>query len=84
MKISLTWLNSKIILLLIGVLQQLFAATDDHAAIKAEITKRHDEAVKRLQDWIAQLSIAAENRGYPEVRSTWRSSRAMRDFNRRR
>ena len=43
-----------------------FAATDDHADIKAEVTKRHDEAVKRLQDWIAQVSIAAENRGYPE------------------
>ena len=39
---------------------------DDRAEIKAEITKRHDEAVKRLQDWIAQVSIAAENRGYPE------------------
>ena len=42
------------------------AATDDHADIKAEVTKRHDEAVKRLQDWIAQVSIAAEDRGYPE------------------
>ena len=42
------------------------AATDDHPDIKSEITKRHDEAVKRLQDWIAQVSIAAENRGYPE------------------
>jgi acetylornithine deacetylase/succinyl-diaminopimelate desuccinylase-like protein len=41
-------------------------ATNDHADIKAEITKRHDEAVKRLHDWIAQVSIAAENRGYPE------------------
>lgn len=41
-------------------------AADDHADIKAEITKRHDEAVKRLHDWIAQVSIAAENRGYPE------------------
>ena len=41
-------------------------ATDDHADIKAEITKRHDEAVKRLQDWIGQVSIAAEDRGYPE------------------
>src|SRR6267143_3840603 len=40
--------------------------TDDHADIKAEVTKRHDEAVKRLQDWIAQISIAAEDRGYPE------------------
>jgi acetylornithine deacetylase/succinyl-diaminopimelate desuccinylase-like protein len=41
-------------------------ATNDHAEIKAEITKRHDEAVNRLHDWIAQVSIAAENRGYPE------------------
>jgi acetylornithine deacetylase/succinyl-diaminopimelate desuccinylase-like protein len=39
---------------------------DDHADIKAEVTKRHDEAVQRLHDWIAQVSIAAENRGYPE------------------
>ena len=39
---------------------------DDHDDIKAEITKRHDEAVQRLHDWIAQVSIAAENRGYPE------------------
>src|SRR5947209_7162219 len=45
---------------------QSFAATNDHADIKAEITKRHDEAVKRLHDWIGQVSIAAENRGYPE------------------
>jgi hypothetical protein len=42
------------------------AVTDEHTDIKAEITKRHDEAVKRLQDWIAQVSIAAEDRGYPE------------------
>ena len=48
------------------VAQHSIAATDDHADIKAEITKRHDEAVKRLQDWIAQVSIAAESRGYPE------------------
>jgi acetylornithine deacetylase/succinyl-diaminopimelate desuccinylase-like protein len=43
----------------------LIAAADDLAAIRAEITKRHDEAVKRLQDWIALPSIAAENRNYP-------------------
>ena len=43
-----------------------YPADTEHADIKAEITKRHDEAVKRLQDWIAQVSIAAENRGYPE------------------
>jgi acetylornithine deacetylase/succinyl-diaminopimelate desuccinylase-like protein len=42
------------------------AAENDISAIKAEITRRHDEAVKRLQDWIRQVSIAAEDRGYPE------------------
>src|SRR5713101_5362678 len=42
-----------------------FAAANDLAAIRGEITKRHDEAVKRLQDWIALPSIAAENRNYP-------------------
>src|SRR4029453_18270333 len=43
-----------------------YAADTGLADIKTEITKRHDEAVKRLQDWIGQVSIAAENRGYPE------------------
>ena len=43
-----------------------WSAESDLAPIKAEITKRHDEAVKRLQDWIRQVSIAAEDRGYPE------------------
>jgi len=48
------------------VANHCFAAADDHADIKAEVAKRHDEAVQRLHDWIAQVSIAAENRGYPE------------------
>jgi acetylornithine deacetylase/succinyl-diaminopimelate desuccinylase-like protein len=43
-----------------------YGAEDDLGAIKSEITKLHDESVKRLQDWIGQVSIAAENRGYPE------------------
>ena len=43
-----------------------FAADKDLPAVKKEITKRHDEAVKRLQDWIALPSIAAENLNYPE------------------
>src|SRR5262249_40066275 len=51
--------------LLVGV-HNACAAEDDLSAIKVEITKRHDEAVKRLQDWIRQVSIAAENRGYPD------------------
>jgi hypothetical protein len=46
--------------------QLLQAAQEDFAGIKAQITKQHDESVKRLQDWIGQVSIAAENRGYPE------------------
>jgi acetylornithine deacetylase/succinyl-diaminopimelate desuccinylase-like protein len=34
--------------------------------IQVEITKRHDEALKRLQDWIHQPSIAAGNRDVSE------------------
>src|SRR5213080_418516 len=43
-----------------------YSAESDLGTIKAEVTNRHDEAVKRLQDWIGQVSIAAEDRGYPE------------------
>jgi acetylornithine deacetylase/succinyl-diaminopimelate desuccinylase-like protein len=32
----------------------------------SEIEKRHDEAVRRLQEWIRQPSIAAENKGMAE------------------
>src|SRR5437868_11825483 len=45
---------------------QLWSADEQFADIKTQIGKQHDEAVKRLHDWIAQISIAAENRGYPE------------------
>jgi acetylornithine deacetylase/succinyl-diaminopimelate desuccinylase-like protein len=38
----------------------------DLPAIQREVAKRHDEALKRLQDWIALPAIAAENRGFPE------------------
>ena len=38
----------------------------DLKAIQAEIEKRHDESIHRLQDWIRQPSIAAENRGMTE------------------
>ncbi len=38
----------------------------DLKPIFAEIEKRHDESVKRLQAWIRQPSIAAENRGVSE------------------
>jgi acetylornithine deacetylase/succinyl-diaminopimelate desuccinylase-like protein len=39
---------------------------DASSAVRAEIVKRHDEGVRRLQDWIKQPSIAAENRGMNE------------------
>jgi acetylornithine deacetylase/succinyl-diaminopimelate desuccinylase-like protein len=35
-------------------------------AVAAEIEKHHDEAVERLQAWVRQPSIAAENRGMTE------------------
>ena len=41
------------------------AAADDLADIRREVTKRHDEAVQRLQEWIALPSIAAENLAFP-------------------
>jgi acetylornithine deacetylase/succinyl-diaminopimelate desuccinylase-like protein len=40
-------------------------SSTDLAAIRGEVGRRHDESVKRLQDWIALPSIAAENRNYP-------------------
>src|SRR5882762_6647910 len=42
------------------------AAPSDLDPIFAEIQKRHDESLKRLQTWIHQPSIAAENRGMNE------------------
>jgi acetylornithine deacetylase/succinyl-diaminopimelate desuccinylase-like protein len=42
------------------------ADAGDLNAIRAEIEKRHGEAVQRLQEWIHQPSIAAENRGVNE------------------
>ena len=46
--------------------RSLTADTIDLKAFEAEIAKRHDEAVQRLQDWIRQPAIAAENRGMSE------------------
>ena len=39
------------------------AEASDLGAIRTEIERRHDEAVQRLQEWVRQPSIAAENRG---------------------
>src|SRR5580704_3563104 len=38
----------------------------EKAAVLAQIPKMHAENLKRLQDWIALPSIAAENRNYPK------------------
>src|SRR5579862_739510 len=38
----------------------------DLQPVLSQIPKMHDENVKRLQDWIALPSIAAENRNYPQ------------------
>jgi acetylornithine deacetylase/succinyl-diaminopimelate desuccinylase-like protein len=43
-----------------------WSAQSDFDSVQKEIAKRHDEAVKRLQQWIHQPSIAAENRGVSE------------------
>ncbi|MDQ6809665.1 MAG: M20/M25/M40 family metallo-hydrolase [Verrucomicrobiota bacterium] len=50
---------------MIALTHRSIGAENDLAPIKAEIGKRHDEAVKRLQDWIKLPSIAAENLNYP-------------------
>jgi acetylornithine deacetylase/succinyl-diaminopimelate desuccinylase-like protein len=42
------------------------AASRDTDGIREQIKKRHNEAVQRLQEWIRQPSIAAENRGVNE------------------
>lgn len=39
----------------------LFAATPQRAAIHSQVEKQHADNIKRLQDWIALPSIAAEN-----------------------
>src|ERR1700756_4195064 len=42
------------------------AADPDLTPVWTQIEKHHDEAVQRLQEWIKQPSIAAENRGVNE------------------
>ncbi len=44
----------------------MLRADDGLASIQAEIVKRHAEGVARLQEWVRQPSIAAENRGMNE------------------
>src|SRR5690242_18842144 len=63
---TLRLFSSLAVLALLAPTPTVFSAENDFSDVKAQVTKQHDEAVKRLQGWIAQVSIAAENRGYPE------------------
>jgi len=49
-----------------GVLAAAPAKDADKAAVLAQISKMHDANIKRLQEWIALPSIAAENRNFPQ------------------
>src|SRR2546426_1306062 len=46
--------------------QRAWSAPNDLDRFRAEIETRHDESVRRLQEWIHQPSMAAENRGVSE------------------
>ncbi len=51
----------------LGPARKAFSADSaDLKPIQAEIEKRHEESIRRIQDWIRQPSIAAENRGMTE------------------
>jgi len=58
-----TFLQSAVAL---AATQLSHADISDKNTVLAEVEKRHSEAVHRLQDWIKQPSIAAENRGMTE------------------
>ncbi|HEX3396037.1 MAG TPA: M20/M25/M40 family metallo-hydrolase [Steroidobacteraceae bacterium] len=49
-----------------GVLSAAPAKDSDKAAVLAQIPKMHAANIKRLQEWIALPSIAAENRNFPQ------------------
>ena len=46
--------------------RQLWTQQSDLGPVFAQVERRHDESVQRLQEWIRQPSIAAENRGMNE------------------
>lgn len=49
-----------------GCCSCLSADEAEIAALKEEIGKNHARALARLQEWVRQPAIAAENRGFPE------------------
>jgi acetylornithine deacetylase/succinyl-diaminopimelate desuccinylase-like protein len=51
---------------MLAIVHPTNAAETGFTDIQAEIGKRHEEALQRLQEWIRLPSIAAENRGYPD------------------
>jgi len=72
MQISTSFISGKTIAIAIFTCATLSLPTTSFAAkkndlsdIRAAIAKRHDESVRRLQEWIALPSIAAEDRGFP-------------------
>lgn len=46
--------------------QEARSAESEFTEIEAQIKKQHGDTVKRLQEWIQQISIAAEDRGFPD------------------
>jgi acetylornithine deacetylase/succinyl-diaminopimelate desuccinylase-like protein len=44
----------------------VYASQSELAPVFAQVERRHDETVARLQEWMRQPSIAAENRGVNE------------------
>jgi len=46
--------------------RRVWAEAKELEGVRAQIAKKHAEAVQRLQEWIRQPSIAAENRGVGE------------------
>lgn len=46
--------------------RRVWAEAKELEGVRAQIEKKHAEAVQRLQEWIRQPSIAAENRGVGE------------------
>ena len=52
------------------------AGDDDLSDIGREVAKRHDEAVARLQDWIARRRSPPRTSTSRTAPSTWRSWRA--------
>jgi acetylornithine deacetylase/succinyl-diaminopimelate desuccinylase-like protein len=46
--------------------QGIWTQQSDLAPVFAQIERQHDQTVQRLQEWIRQPSIAAENRGVDE------------------